>query len=127
MERKSFTEQEIKSTFDRCTTAQELTAARENLIEEIGRTEACDVETIRRAYFEKRAIVRELSSKRLAKIKEANRLQWKLDRTEMWEEAANTCTPNTIKSILQKAKERGTIESYNVEMSSGEVLKGSRQ
>lgn len=106
---------------------QEFTAARENLIEAIGREESCDVETIRRAYFQKRAIVRKLSAERLAKIKEANRQQWKLDRTEMWEEAANTCTPNTIKSILQKAKERGTIESYNVEMSSGEVLDSEQQ
>lgn len=117
MERKSFTEQEIKSTFDRCTTAQELTAARENLIDESGRVESEDVETMRRAAFERRAIIRELSAERLAKIKEYNRQQWKRDRTEMWEEAANTCTPNTIISILNKAKERGIVESYNVEMS----------
>lgn len=108
-------------------TAQELAAARENLIEEINREEAQAVETIRRDGYERRAIIREFSAKRLAEIKEANRQQWKQDRIVMWEEAANTCTPQTLAAILHAAKERGILESYTVTVASGEVLKGGEQ
>lgn len=127
MEKDSFNALMIKSRFDCCMTAQELAAARDNLIEESNRAEAESVERTRREGFERRSVIREFSAKRLAEIKEANRQQWKQDRLGMWEEAANTCTPQTIATILFTATERGIIESYTVNVSDGEVLKGSRQ
>ena len=127
MEKESFNELVIKARFASCMTAQELAAARENLIEGSNRAEAESVERTRREGFERRCAIRGLSAKRLAEIKEANRQQWKQDRIGMWEEAANTCTPQTIAAILHAATQRGIIESYTVNVAVGEVLKGGRR
>ena len=108
-------------------TKAELAAVKEITFFALNQIEAKKILEVKDKKNEVMALLSETVAKRRDEISEENRQQWKKDRLGIWEEAANTCTPQTIANILFTATERGIIESYTVNVSNGEVLKGSRQ
>lgn len=104
-----------------------LAAVKAAMVSALMQTEAEQILKIKDKRNRDMAFLNAITAERHEEISEENRQQWKQDRVGMWEEAANTCTPQTIATILFSATERGIIESYTVNVSNGEVLKGSRQ
>lgn len=103
-------------------TKAELASVKATIASAFLQKESEEIVKIRDEKNEKMAFLNAVTAKRHDEISEENRQQWKRDRTEMWDEAANTCTPQTIAAILHAAKKRGVIGSYSVEFANGAII-----
>lgn len=103
-------------------TKAELASVKATIASAFLQKEAEEIVKIRDEKNDRMAFLNAVTAKRHDEISEENRQLWKRDRTGMWEEAANTCTPQTLTAILRAAKERGVIGSYSVEFANGAII-----